>query len=149
MVARALCFGCFPALAYGSCRDSDQGTTLRASDLHNARATILNPFNLLDFLDKFLSQQQPISSSSAANEVQSCIQEACMAQSPGPLTFWRDNTIHPTLKQLAGRFLAIPASSAQWRDCLVLLVMSIGSTVLLKDQTFERLIFFCCNRHLP
>ena len=24
---------------------SDQGTTLRASDLHNARATILNPFN--------------------------------------------------------------------------------------------------------
>ena len=29
----------------GSCRDSDQGTTLRASDLHNARATILNPFN--------------------------------------------------------------------------------------------------------
>ena len=34
-----------PALAYGSCRVSDQGTTLRASDLHNARATILNPFN--------------------------------------------------------------------------------------------------------
>ena len=33
-----------PALAYGSCRVSDQGTTLRASDLHNARATILNPF---------------------------------------------------------------------------------------------------------
>ena len=32
-------------LAYGSCRVSDQGTTLRASDLHNARATILNPFN--------------------------------------------------------------------------------------------------------
>ena len=24
---------------------SDQGTTMRASDLHNARATILNPFN--------------------------------------------------------------------------------------------------------
>ena len=34
-----------PALANGSCRVSDQGTTLRASDLHNARATILNPFN--------------------------------------------------------------------------------------------------------
>ena len=33
--------------AYGSCRVSDQGTTLRASDLHNARATILNPFNNL------------------------------------------------------------------------------------------------------
>ena len=33
-----------PALAYGSCRVSDQGTTLRASDLHNARATILDPF---------------------------------------------------------------------------------------------------------
>ena len=31
--------------AYGSCRVSEQGTTLRASDLHNARATILNPFN--------------------------------------------------------------------------------------------------------
>ena len=30
---------------YGSCRVSDQGTTLRASDLHNARATILNPFS--------------------------------------------------------------------------------------------------------
>ena len=27
-----------------SCRVSDQGTTLRASDLHNAQATILNPF---------------------------------------------------------------------------------------------------------
>ena len=37
--------GYVPALAYGSCRVSDQGTSLRASDLHNARATILNPFN--------------------------------------------------------------------------------------------------------
>ena len=37
--------GYVPALAYGSCRVSDQGTTLRASDLHNARSTILNPFN--------------------------------------------------------------------------------------------------------
>ena len=34
-----------PARAVGECRVSDQGTTLRASDLHNARATILNPFN--------------------------------------------------------------------------------------------------------
>ena len=42
-----LCLGYVPALAYGSCRVSDQGTTLRASDLHNARATILNPFNKL------------------------------------------------------------------------------------------------------
>ena len=32
-------------VAYGSCRVSDQGTILRASDLHNAQATILNPFN--------------------------------------------------------------------------------------------------------
>ena len=32
-----LCLGCVPALA-------DQGTTLRASDLNNALATILNPF---------------------------------------------------------------------------------------------------------
>ena len=39
-----LCPGYVPALAYGTCRVSDQGTTLRASDLHNARATILNPF---------------------------------------------------------------------------------------------------------
>ena len=56
MVARALwrsearrvvpCIGYAPALAYGSCRVSDQGTTLRASDLHNARATILNPFSI-------------------------------------------------------------------------------------------------------
>ena len=30
-------------LAYGSSRVFDQGTTLRASDLHNARATSLNP----------------------------------------------------------------------------------------------------------
>ena len=53
MVARALwrsealrlCLGYVPALAYGSCRVSGQDTTLRASDLHNARATILNPFN--------------------------------------------------------------------------------------------------------
>ena len=27
------------------CTRPDQGTTLRASDLHNARATILNPFS--------------------------------------------------------------------------------------------------------
>ena len=43
---------------YGSCRDSDQGTTLRASDLHNSRATILNPFNSglgILFLNEFLS----------------------------------------------------------------------------------------------
>ena len=40
-----LCLGYVPALAYGSCRVSVQGTTLRASDLHNARATILNPFS--------------------------------------------------------------------------------------------------------
>ena len=40
-----LCLGYVPALAYGSCRVSDQGTTLRASDIHNARATILNPLN--------------------------------------------------------------------------------------------------------
>ena len=43
-----LCLGYVPALAYGSCRVSDQGTTLRASDLHNARATILNPFNYVN-----------------------------------------------------------------------------------------------------
>ena len=29
--------------AYGSCRVSDQGTTLRGVDRHNARATILIP----------------------------------------------------------------------------------------------------------
>ena len=40
-----LCLGYVPALAYNSCLVSDQGTTLRASDLHNVRATILNPFN--------------------------------------------------------------------------------------------------------
>ena len=38
------CLGYVPALAYGSYRVSDQGTTLRASDLHNVRANILNPF---------------------------------------------------------------------------------------------------------
>ena len=47
-----LCLGYVPALAYGSCRVSDQGTTLRASDLHNARATILNPFNNASFPKK-------------------------------------------------------------------------------------------------
>ena len=46
-----LCLGYVPALAYGSCRVSDQGTTLRASDLHNARATILNPFNIISVCD--------------------------------------------------------------------------------------------------
>ena len=44
-----LCLGYVPALAYGSCRVSDQGTTLRASDLHNARATILNPFYNMEY----------------------------------------------------------------------------------------------------
>ena len=43
-----LCLGCVIALAYGSCRVSDQGTTLRASDLHNAGETIRNPFNKLN-----------------------------------------------------------------------------------------------------
>ena len=47
------------ARAYGSCRVSDQGTTLRASDLHNARATILNLFikNWLLFLSKVPKSQ--------------------------------------------------------------------------------------------
>ena len=49
-----LCLGYVPALAYGSCRVSDQGTTLRASDLHNARATILNPFNEAVKISKLL-----------------------------------------------------------------------------------------------
>ena len=38
-----MCLGYVPALACGSCRGSGQGTTLRASDHHNARATILRP----------------------------------------------------------------------------------------------------------
>ena len=33
----------------GSCRVSNQGTTLRASDLHNARATILNHFYNMEY----------------------------------------------------------------------------------------------------
>ena len=49
-----LCLGYVPALAYGSCRVSDQGTTLRASDLHNARATILNPFSLHVCIDVYI-----------------------------------------------------------------------------------------------
>ena len=44
-----LCLGYVPALAFGSCRASDQGTTLRASDLHNARANILNPFYNMEY----------------------------------------------------------------------------------------------------
>ena len=40
--------GYVPARAVGEV--SDQGTTLRASDLHNARATILNPFNMMTIL---------------------------------------------------------------------------------------------------
>ena len=45
MVARALWRSeALRVVPYGSCRVSDQGTTLRASDLHNARATILNTF---------------------------------------------------------------------------------------------------------
>ena len=38
-----------PSNVYGSCRVSDQGTTLHASDLHNARATILNPFYNMEY----------------------------------------------------------------------------------------------------
>ena len=65
MVARALWRS-----AYGSCRVSDQGTTLRASDLHNARATILNPFNtghrcdsqkISAFQGKYYRPQYPLS----------------------------------------------------------------------------------------
>ena len=37
-----------PARAVGECRRS-QGTTLSASDLHNARATILNPFYNMEY----------------------------------------------------------------------------------------------------
>ena len=43
-----------PARAVGSCRvrlvqGRSQGTTLSASDLHNARATILNPFYKIEY----------------------------------------------------------------------------------------------------
>ena len=38
-----------PALPYGSCRVSEQCTTLRASDLHNARPTILSPFYNMEY----------------------------------------------------------------------------------------------------
>ena len=48
-----LCLGYVPALAYGSCRVSDQGTTLRASDLHNARFLIPLLFVLHKPLDEF------------------------------------------------------------------------------------------------
>ena len=40
-----LCLGYVPAFANGSCRVSEQGTTLCVSYLHNARATILNPYS--------------------------------------------------------------------------------------------------------
>ena len=48
-----LCLGYAPALACGSCRVSDQGTTLRASDLHNARFLIPLLFVLHKPLDEF------------------------------------------------------------------------------------------------
>ena len=38
-----------PVFVYGSCKVSYQGTTLRASDLHNALAPILNPVNRFDY----------------------------------------------------------------------------------------------------
>ena len=38
-----------PARAVGECREGSQGTTLSASDLHNARATILNPFYNMEY----------------------------------------------------------------------------------------------------
>ena len=109
-----------------------------------------SPGDLLDFMDDVPSQQQPINPSGAADEVQRYIQEACVDQSFDPLMFWRDNTRYPTLKQLAQRFLAIPASSAP-----VERLFSIAGNVhrpnraLLKDQTFESLMFIRCNRHLP
>ena len=40
-----LCCGYVPARVVGLCRVYDQSKILRASDLHNARSTILNPFN--------------------------------------------------------------------------------------------------------
>ena len=39
------CLGYIPELAYDLCRVPDQGTSLHASDSHNALASILNPFN--------------------------------------------------------------------------------------------------------
>ena len=38
-----------PVFVYGSCKVSYQGTNLRASDLHNALAPILNPVNRFDY----------------------------------------------------------------------------------------------------
>ena len=38
-----LCFSYAPALAYGSCRASDESTTLGTSNLHNSLAPIINP----------------------------------------------------------------------------------------------------------
>ena len=54
MVVRALCrsevlrivFGYIPVLAYDACRVFDRGITLRASDRHNARTNIRNPFSI-------------------------------------------------------------------------------------------------------
>ena len=74
-----LCLGYVPALAYGSCRVSDQGTTLRASDLHNARATILNPFNNMNYLVLIHYEAEIYRRSSEAGGGESCIVEnLCM-----------------------------------------------------------------------
>ena len=39
-----------PARAVGECKDVGQGTTISTSDLHNARATIRNPFYNMECL---------------------------------------------------------------------------------------------------
>ena len=57
MVARALwrseaaglCLGLRPCTSRRRVQGRSQGTTLSASDLHNARATILNPLNNMEY----------------------------------------------------------------------------------------------------
>ena len=44
-----LCFGRRPCTTRRRVQGRSQGTTLRASDLHNARTTILNPFYNMEY----------------------------------------------------------------------------------------------------
>ena len=47
--ARRVCLGRRPCTSRRRVQGRSQGTTLSASDLHNARATILNPFYNMEY----------------------------------------------------------------------------------------------------
>jgi hypothetical protein len=80
-------------------------------------------------------------------ELQKYIEEPCLDEKTCPLTYWKENqTVYPSLAEIATKVLGIPASSAA-----VERLFSIAGKVLrperccLSDSTFSKLMFVKCK----